>query len=80
MEAPPFLTCKDLAMGFSEYDVQKYVLHVKTTSKSIEIAKQHGRDDMLEKQERNLQRYHDILNNIREGNIIFGRQNRMKKK
>lgn len=52
MEAPPFLTCKDLAMGFSEYDVQKYVLHVKTTSKSIEIAKQHGRDDMLEKQEK----------------------------
>ncbi|MFI8705466.1 tyrosine-type recombinase/integrase [Bacillus sp. NPDC077411] len=86
MEAPPCLTCnggspcKDLAIGFSEYDVQKYALHVKTTSKSIEVAKQHGRDDMVEKQERNLQRYHDILNNIREGNIIFGRQDRMKRK
>ncbi|AKR10514.1 transposase [Bacillus thuringiensis] len=86
MEAPPCLTCnggspcKDLAIGFSEYDIQKYMLHVKTTSKSIEVAKQHGRDDVVEKQERNLQRYHDILINISEGNVIFGRQERMKRK
>lgn len=86
MEAPPCLTCnsgspcKDLAIGFSEYDIQKYMLHVKTTSKSIEVAKQHGRDDVVEKQEKNLQRYHDILKNISEGNIIFGRQERMKRK
>lgn len=86
MEAPPCLTCnsgspcRDLAIGFSEYDIQKYELHVKTTSKSIEIAKQHGRHDVVEKQERNLKRYHSILNNIREDNIIFGRHERIKRK
>ncbi|EOQ17052.1 tyrosine-type recombinase/integrase [Bacillus cereus] len=86
MEAPPCLTCnggspcKDLAIGFSEYDVQKYELHVKTTTKSIDIAKQYGRDDVVKKQEKNLQRYHGILKSIRGGNIIFGRQDRMKRK
>lgn len=35
---------------------------------------------MIEKHERNLHRYQRILNNIREGNIIFGRQNRIKRK
>ncbi len=86
MEAPPCLTCnggspcKDLAIGFSEYDIPKYELHVRITSKAIEVAKQHGRDDMVEKQERNLQRYKGILNTIREGNIIFGRHDRMKRK
>ena len=52
MEAPPCLTCnggspcKDLAIGFSELDVQKYELHIKTTAKAIEVAKQYGREDM----------------------------------
>jgi integrase len=86
MEAPPCLTCnggspcKDLAIGFSEYDLDKYELHVRTTSKSIEVAKQHSRYDMVENQLRNLQRYQEILNNIREGNYIFGRQDRVKRK
>ncbi|MFJ8531497.1 tyrosine-type recombinase/integrase [Bacillus sp. NPDC094106] len=86
MEAPPCLTCnggspcKDLAIGFSEYDVQKYELHVKTTLKAIEVAKQRGREDMAVKQERNLHRYEGILHNIREGNVIFGRQERMNRK
>ncbi|KXY40973.1 transposase [Bacillus cereus] len=86
MEAPPCLTCnggspcKDLAIGFSELDVQKYELHIKTTAKAIEIAKQYGREDMAEKHERNLKCYEGILNNIREGNVIFGRQERVKRK
>ncbi|MGH1145093.1 tyrosine-type recombinase/integrase [Bacillus pseudomycoides] len=86
MEAPPCLTCnggspcKDLAIGFSELDAEKYEMHVKTTARAIEVAKQHGRDDMAEKYERNLQRYQGILENIREGNIIFGRQDRIKRK
>lgn len=86
MEAPPCLTCnggspcKDLAIGFSEYDLHKYELHVRTTSKSIEVAKQHGRYDVVEKQVRNLQRYQEILNNIQEGNYIFGRRDRVKRK
>lgn len=87
MEAPPCLTCgdnqtpcKDLAVGFSELDKQKYELHIKTTTKAIEIAKQRGREDIAEKNEKNLQRYQNILNTLQEGNIIFGRQKRMKRK
>jgi integrase len=86
MEAPPCLTCnggspcKDLAIGFSELDIQKYELHIRTTSKSIEIAKQYGRNNVVERQEQNLQRYQGILNNIRDGNVIFGRQERVRRK
>lgn len=86
MEAPPCLTCndgspcKDLAIGFSELDVEKYEMHVKTTARAMEVAKQHGREDMVEKHQRNLNRYQGILENLRRGNIIFGRQDRMKRK
>lgn len=87
MEAPPCLTCgdnqtpcKDLAVGFSELDKEKYELHIKKTIKAIEIAKQRGREDIAEKNEKNLQRYQNIFNTLQEGNIIFGRQARMKRK
>lgn len=87
MEAPLCLTCgdnqtpcKDLAVGFSELDKEKYELHIKTTMKAIEIAKQKGREDIVEKNEKNLQRYQNIFNTLQEGNIIFGRQERMKRK
>ncbi|KWU59026.1 transposase [Bacillus mycoides] len=86
MEAPPCLTCnsgspcKDLAIGFSDLDIEKYELHIKTTTRAVEIAKQHNRKDMIEKHEQNLRRYQSILNNIQEGNIIFGRQDRIKRK
>ena len=53
MDEPPCLTCgdnktpcKDLAVGFSELDTQKYELQIKTTTKAIEIAKQRGREDI----------------------------------
>lgn len=87
IEAPLCLTCgdnktpcKDLAVGFSELDQQKYELHIKTTTKAIEVAKQRGREDIAEKNEKNLQRYQNILNTLQEGNIIFGRQERMERK
>lgn len=87
MEAPPCLTCgdnqtpcKDLAVGFSELDKQKYKLHIKTTTKATELAKQRGREDIAEKNSKNLQRYQNILNTLQEGNVIFGRQDRMKRK
>lgn len=87
MEAPPCLTCgdnqtpcKDLAVGFSELDKQKYELHINTTTKAIEIAKQRGREDIAERNQKNLQRYQNILNTLQDGNVIFGRQGRMKRK
>lgn len=86
MEEPPCLTCnggspcRDLAIGFSELDVQKYELLIKTTSKTMELAKQKGRSEIIEKYEKNLTRYEDILRTIQKGDIIFGRQERMKRK
>jgi integrase len=85
-EEPPCLTCnggspcKDLAIGFSDLDIQKYELLIKTTTKTIEVAEQHGRYDMVEKNKKNLERYEKILNTIKEGNIIFGRLERIKRK
>lgn len=63
-----------------ELEKEKYELHIKTTIKAIEIAKQRGREDIAEKNEKNLQRYQNIFNTLQEGNIIFGRQERMKRK
>jgi integrase len=85
-EEPPCLTCnggspcQDLAIGFSELDIQKYELLIKTTTKTIEVAEQHGRYDMVEKNKKNLERYEKIFNAIKEGNIIFGRLERIKRK
>ncbi|MFB5252493.1 tyrosine-type recombinase/integrase [Bacillus mycoides] len=86
MEAPPCLTCnggspcKDLAIGFSELDVQKYELLIKTTAKAMDVSKQRGREEITEKHNINLQLYKGILSNIQQGNIIFGRQDRIKRK
>ncbi|MGG0731042.1 tyrosine-type recombinase/integrase [Bacillus paramycoides] len=83
---PPCLTCnggspcKDLAIGFSEFDKQKYNLLVQTTSKTIEALEKRGRDDIAEKNKNNLERYKDILNTIEAGNIIFGRLDRLNRK
>lgn len=63
MDVPPCLTCsggspcKDLAIGFSELDVQKYELLIKTTSKATEIAKQYGCNDLMGNYNKNLQQY-----------------------
>lgn len=59
---------------------EKSEMHIKTTSKAIVAAKQHGREDMAEKNEKNLLRYQGILTNLQEGNNIFGRQDRIKRK
>ncbi len=53
---------------------------INTTTRAVEVAKQHNRKDMVEKHERSLQRYQGILNNIRAGNIIFGRQDCIQRK
>jgi integrase len=85
-EEPPCLTCnggspcQDLAIGFSELDIQKYELLIKTTTKTIEALEQRGRYDIAEKNKKNLERYEKIFNTIKEGNIIFGRLERIKRK
>lgn len=84
-QEPPCLTCnggspcKDLAIGFSDLDKQKYNLLVKTTSKTIKTLEEHGREDIAEKNKKNLKRYENILSTIQSGNIIFGRLDRLRR-
>lgn len=86
IEEAPCLTCnggspcKDLAIGFSDFDIGKYEDHIKRTSRNMEVAKQYGREDIVEKGSRNLKRYEEILSKLQEGNVIFGRMERMKRK
>lgn len=64
---PPCLTCnggspcKDLAVGLSEMDVAKYEIHIQSTSKMVEVAKQYGRKEIAQKNQKNLDRLKDIL-------------------
>ncbi|MGE9752723.1 tyrosine-type recombinase/integrase [Bacillus inaquosorum] len=85
-EEPPCLTCnggspcKDLAVGLSEMDIAKYKIHIQSTSKMVEVAKQYGREEIAQKNQKNLERLQDIYNTIKQGNIIFGRIERIKSK
>ncbi|MGG1675037.1 tyrosine-type recombinase/integrase [Neobacillus sp. NRS-1170] len=86
MDEAPCLTCnggspcKDLAIGFSDFDIGKYEDHLRRTTRNIELAKQYGREDIVEKGAKNLKRYEEILCKLKEGNIIFGRMERIKRK
>jgi hypothetical protein len=46
----------------------------------IEVAKHYGQEEILEKNQKNLERLQDIYNTIKGGNIIFGRLERLKRK
>ncbi|WP_218007447.1 hypothetical protein [Bacillus cereus] len=61
-------------------DAAKYEIHIQSTSKMIEVAQRYGREEILEKNKKNLERLQDIYNTIKKGNIIFGRLERMKRK
>ncbi|WP_214808478.1 MULTISPECIES: tyrosine-type recombinase/integrase [unclassified Exiguobacterium] len=82
---PPCLTandgkpCFDLAVGMSSFDVKKYELLIETTTKWIEASKEYGREDMVKANEKNLERYQNIYETIKDGNVIFGRFDRMKR-
>ncbi|WP_079708720.1 tyrosine-type recombinase/integrase [Paraliobacillus ryukyuensis] len=82
---PPCLTandgkpCFDLAVGMTSFDVKKYELLIETTTKWIEASKEYGREDMVKANEKNLERYQNIYETIKEGNVIFGRFDRMKR-
>lgn len=82
---PPCLTandgkpCFDLAVGMTRFDVVKYELLIETTTKWIEASKEYGREDMVQANEKNLERYQNIYETIKDGNVIFGRFDRMKR-
>ncbi|ETT76658.1 tyrosine-type recombinase/integrase [Bacillus mycoides] len=82
---PPCLTandgkpCFDLAVGMTSFDIKKYELHIESTTKIIEASKEYGRQDMVEANEKNLERYKNIYETIKNGNVIFGRFERVKR-
>ncbi|HFJ9421738.1 tyrosine-type recombinase/integrase [Bacillus cereus group sp. Bc252] len=82
---PPCLTandgkpCFDLAVGMTNFDIKKYELHIESTTKIIEASKEYGRQDMVEANEKNLERYKNIYDTIKNGNVIFGRFERVKR-
>ncbi|HDR7001344.1 TPA: tyrosine-type recombinase/integrase [Bacillus cereus] len=82
---PPCLTandgkpCFDLAVGMTSFDIKKYELHIESATKMIEASKEYGRQDMIKANEKNLERYKNIYETIKNGNVIFGRFERMKK-
>ncbi len=82
---PPCLTandgkpCFDLAVGMTSFDIKKYELHIESTTKIIEASKEYGRQDMVEANEKNLERYKNIYKTIKNGNVIFGRFERVNK-
>lgn len=82
---PPCLTandgkpCFDLAVGMSSFDLRKYELLIETTVKWVEASKEYGREDMVKANEKNLERYQNIYETIKNGNVIFGRFDRVKK-
>ncbi|MCP9278242.1 tyrosine-type recombinase/integrase [Bacillus wiedmannii] len=82
---PPCLTandgkpCFDLAVGMTSFDTKKYELHIESTTKIIEASKEYGRQDMVEANEKNLERYKNIYETIKNGNVIFGRFERVKR-
>lgn len=45
----------------------------------IEASKEYGRQDMVEANEKNLERYKNIYETIKNGNVIFGRFERVKR-
>lgn len=81
---PPCLSCnngnpcKDLAIGLSDLDSEKYHLHIKTMTKTIELLKKNGRMELVEKNEQLLEKYADIVHKIDQGGIIYGRSQRTK--
>ncbi|MBT2616302.1 MULTISPECIES: tyrosine-type recombinase/integrase [unclassified Bacillus (in: firmicutes)] len=82
---PPCLTandgkpCFDLAVGMTSFDAKKYELLIDTTTKWIKASKEYGREDMVKANEKNLERYQNIYETIKNGNVIFGRFDRMKR-
>ena len=46
----------------------------------MELAEKHGRDDLKQKNQKNLETFQSILNKLQQGDIIFGNLDRVKRK
>lgn len=72
--------CKDLCVGAFEGDVIKYEILIKSTKNIIEIANSYNRSEMVKENEEQLELYENIHSKISQGNMIFSRLDKLKKK
>lgn len=83
---PPCLTsnngspCKDLCVGAFEGDIIKYDILINSTKNMIENAKIYNRTEMINENEELLKLYEDIHSKISQGNMIYSRLDKLKKK
>ena len=83
---PPCLTCnngspcKDLCVGVFEEDAKKYEILINSTKAIIENAKIYNRTEIVNENEELLKLYEDIYSKISQGNIIYSRIDKLKKK
>lgn len=83
---PPCLTCnngspcKDLCVGAFEGDTIKYEVLINSTKTMIENAKIYNRTEMVNENEELLKLYEDIYSKISQGNMIYSRLDKLKKK
>lgn len=83
---PPCLTCnngspcKDLCVGAFEGDIVKYEILINSTKNMIENAKIYNRTEMVKENEELLKLYEDIHVKILQGNLIYSRLDKLKKK
>lgn len=80
---PPCLTCrggapcKDLCIGVSPTDIQKYKILMSSAKGMIDIGINNSRDELVEDNTELYERYSLIYESLVNGNIIYGRSNRI---
>lgn len=83
---PPCLTCnngspcRDLCIGAFEGDIDKYNILINSTKSMIENAKIYNRIEMVNENAELLSLYENIYSKISQGNMIYSRIDKLKKK
>lgn len=73
-------TCKDLCIGAFEGDTVKYEILINSTKAMIENAKMYNRTEMANENEELLKLYEYIYSKILQGNMIYSRLDKLKKR
>ena len=80
---PPCLTCnngnpcRDLGVGIFDGDIKKYEIHIQSTKQLIKQGKLFNRESMVKENEELLKLYENIHYTIKQGNVIYGRLDRL---
>lgn len=72
--------CKDLGVGIFEGNIKKYEIPINSTKALIEQAKVFNREDMVNENEELLNLYEEIYNTTKNGNTVYGRLDRLKRR